>query len=222
MFLLCAESNEKRVNVMNSSGLLQKKVARGEQRSGVGGSFSSCYLSPTDRPSGQTKAHKKMPRYGLTRKSGNIVPPVPFCMKPTALSLYLRQKLGGRSLLRAARHPMAPIAPKAAPKPSCELPTALHRAQVTASVSPVAEALEQFMVEKRRVHRKPQLPTHSLASLHRQSVHTSPVKQLIVRPSPTPISPSYKAAKVAHTPALLCWLLQSRGVCSLCRQARAR
>lgn len=67
---------------------------------------------------------------------------------------------------------------------------------MASSISPAAEALEQFMVERRKVHRKPQLPTHSLASLHRQSVHTSPVKQLIVRPSPTPISPSYKAAKV--------------------------
>lgn len=168
------------------------------------GSLLPCLPSP-DRPSGQTKAHKKMPRYSLGRKSGDIIPPVPFCMKPTALSLYLRQKLGGRPLLRAARHPTVPIAPKAAPKPSCGLPMALCRATVLwpPSSSPAAEALEQFMVERRKVHRKPQLPTHSLASLHRQSVHTSPVKQLIVRPSPTPISPSYKAAKVPPAAVLL-------------------
>lgn len=57
------------------------------------------------------------------------------------------------------------------------------------------ETLQKFINGRRNVQRRHS--THSLAStLNRQSVHTSPVKQLIVRPSPTPISPSYKAAKV--------------------------
>lgn len=76
------------------------------------------------------------------------------------------------------------------------------------------------MVERRKVHRKPQLPTHSLASLHRQSVHTSPVKQLIVRPSPTPISPSYKAAKVPPAADLLALAVTLDHL--LCRPARAK
>ena len=79
-------------------------------------------LAPdVDRPAGQVKAHKKMPRYSAARKSGNIVPPVPFCMKPTALVLYLRHKLGSRSLLRASRHPTAPIPLRATPRPSRKL-----------------------------------------------------------------------------------------------------
>ena len=66
------------------------------------------------------KPAKKTPRYVAARKSGDVVPPVPFCMKPTPHTLFVRQGLGGRSLMRAARHPNILISPKPAPKPSCE------------------------------------------------------------------------------------------------------
>lgn len=42
MFLSYAESNEKRVSVMNPSGLLQKKVTRGEHCSGLRDAVHCC------------------------------------------------------------------------------------------------------------------------------------------------------------------------------------
>ena len=103
---------------MSSAAVLQKKLNKGEWPSPL-----PCLLQPpphTDRPSGQPKPAKKLPRYASARKSGDIMPPVSFCMKPTPLSLFTRQRLGGRSLARAARHPTTTISPKTSPKPSRE------------------------------------------------------------------------------------------------------
>lgn len=46
MFLSYAESNEKRVSVMNPSGLLQKKVTRGEHCSGLRDEVHCCPAIP--------------------------------------------------------------------------------------------------------------------------------------------------------------------------------
>lgn len=96
------EASDKKAGVMTAAGLLQRKLNK-------------------DRPSGVPRAFKKTPRYVTARKTGDIVPPVPFCMKPTPHTLFIRQRLGGRSLIRAARHPNILISPKSSPKPSCEL-----------------------------------------------------------------------------------------------------
>lgn len=152
------EASEKKAGVMTATGLLQRKLNK-------------------DRPSGTPKPFKKTPRYMAARKSGDVMPTIPFCMKPTPHTLFVRQRIGGRNLIRAARHPTTVISPRPSPKPS-------------------SEVLQRFISERRHVQRR--LSSHSLAStLDRQSVHTSPVKQLIVRPPPTPISPSYKAAKAS-------------------------
>jgi metastasis-associated protein MTA len=156
------EANEKKAGVMTATALLQRKLNK-------------------DRPPGPPKSSKKAPRHVAARKSGDIIPPVPFCMRPSPHTLFVRQGMCGRSLMRAARHPTSTaIDPKSSPKPSLE-------------------ALQRFIAGRRRAQRRPST-CHSLAStLNRQSVHTSPVKQLIVRPSPTPISPGYKAAKASKT-----------------------
>lgn len=52
--------------------------------------------------------------------------------------------------------------------------------------------VEHFLLVKRKGRRKPRLSETTVATL-KQNVVSSPVKQLIPRPSPTPISPSYKA-----------------------------
>ena len=56
---------------------------------------------------------------------------------------------------------------------------------------PPAEMVEHFLSVKRKGRRKPRLSEPTLVSL-KQNVTNSPMKQLIPRPSPTPISPSYK------------------------------
>ena len=153
--------------------------------------------SPLDRPSGPPKSSKKAPRHVTARKSGDIIPPVPFFMRPSPHTLFERQGMGGRSLMRVARHPTSTaIVPKSSPKPSCKSESASGHIPVAPLPALSVEALQRFIAGRRRAQRRP-FTSHSLAStLNRQSVHTSPVKQLIVRPSPTPISPGYKAAKV--------------------------
>ena len=78
-----------------------------------------CVCVCVDRPSGQSKP-KKTPRYVAARKSGDVVPPIPFYMKPTPHTLFVRQGMGGRSLIQAGRHPNVTITPKSSPNPSCE------------------------------------------------------------------------------------------------------
>lgn len=115
-----SEASDRKAGVMTAAGLLQRKLNKGQS------SFLLCMslivsLLVVDRPSGVPRAFKKTPRYVTARKTGDIVPPVPFCMKPTPHTLFIRQRLGGRSLIRAARHPNILITPKSSPKPSCEL-----------------------------------------------------------------------------------------------------
>lgn len=63
-------------------------------------------------PSVSTQAAKH-----ADKKGGDIVPPMPFYMKPNAMSLYLRHKVGVPALIRAARVPLTLINVKAIPKP---------------------------------------------------------------------------------------------------------
>lgn len=115
------EASDKKAGVMTAASLLQRKLNKGQ--SSLLSSARPILLSllSVDRPSGVPRAFKKTPRYVTARKTGDIVPPVPFCMKPTPHTLFIRQRLGGRNLIRAARHPNILISPKSSPKPSCEL-----------------------------------------------------------------------------------------------------
>lgn len=57
-------------------------------------------------------------------------------------------------------------------------------------ISIVATALDSFLGVRKKGSRKPRLTEPMLATL-KQNMHQSPIR--IIRPSPTPISPSYKA-----------------------------
>lgn len=70
-------------------------------------------------------------------------------------------------------------------------PSLYHSLLVYLLPHPPAEMVEHFLSVKRKGRRKPRLSEPTLVSL-KQNVTNSPMKQLIPRPSPTPISPSYK------------------------------
>lgn len=125
---------------------------------------------PKDRPAGQPRTVKKSK--GREDKHKEFVPPSPFYMRPTGLTIFMRHKLGSAVLQKAGRIPFTPITVAAVQKPS-------------------AEMVEHFLSVKRKGRRKPRLSEPTLVSL-KQNVTNSPMKQLIPRPSPTPISPSYK------------------------------
>lgn len=49
---------------------------------------------------------------------GDIVPPIPFFMRPTHIALYFRHKLGTAALLRAARSPVVVLKTQGIEKPT--------------------------------------------------------------------------------------------------------
>lgn len=131
--------------------------------SGVGGTQSAPKKPKSERTSGKKR--------GEDKRSGDIIPPIPFFMKPTGMSLYMRKRVGRPVLVKHARSPMELISIKDTSKPE-------------------AVALSDFLAAKRKGFRKPRLSEPMLASL-KLNVQQSPVRT--IRPSPTPISPSYKA-----------------------------
>ena len=52
------------------------------------------------------------------KRNGDIVPPMPFHMRPSGMTLYVRQQIGKASLLKLARGPSVPINIKDIPKPA--------------------------------------------------------------------------------------------------------
>ena len=56
------------------------------------------------------------------KRNGDIIPPIPFYMRPTGLTLYMRQKLGSAVIQKGARSSNSPINIKNIPKPTgvCE------------------------------------------------------------------------------------------------------
>ena len=52
------------------------------------------------------------------KRNGDIIPPSPFCMRPTGLTLYMRQKLGSAAIQKSARSSVSPINVKDIPKPT--------------------------------------------------------------------------------------------------------
>jgi hypothetical protein len=53
------------------------------------------------------------------KRNGDIVPPLPFFMRPTGLTLYMRQKLGSTAIQKGARSSNSqPINVKNIPKPT--------------------------------------------------------------------------------------------------------
>ena len=114
----CVEASEKKAGVMTATALLQRRLNKGLHCL-LHWRPCSAVCCPLDRPSGPPKLTKKAPRHVAARKSGDIIPPVPFCMRPTPHTLFSRQGIGGRSLMKAARHPTtAIIVPNSSPKPS--------------------------------------------------------------------------------------------------------
>ncbi|KAL5463382.1 hypothetical protein EMCRGX_G032275 [Ephydatia muelleri] len=117
---------------------------------------------------------KKAPKNDR-QSHGDIVPPIPFFMRPTAIALYVRHKLGTQALLKAARSPSVVLKTQGVEKPT-------------------ADAAEAFLSRVKKSQRKfPRLTESTIATLRQNIALNSPLKQLIPRPSLTPISPSYKA-----------------------------
>lgn len=52
------------------------------------------------------------------KRNGDIIPPLPFYMRPTGLTLYMRQKLGSATIQKGARSSLSPINVKDIPKPT--------------------------------------------------------------------------------------------------------
>ena len=57
---------------------------------------------------------------GDEKRNGDIVPCLPFYMRPTGMSLYVRTKVGRASLLRLAGNPFVPLNIKDVAKPGGE------------------------------------------------------------------------------------------------------
>ena len=53
---------------------------------------------------------------GDDKRNGDIVPPIPFYMRPSGTILYLRRVLGRATLLKHARCPLAMISVKSTPE----------------------------------------------------------------------------------------------------------
>lgn len=99
----------------------------------------------------------------------DIVPPLPFYMRPSGVILYLRKKLGGAILLRTAR-------------------SAWTKAINTQGIDkPTPADILQAVAQRRKGQRKQKEST--LASLQL----SSPPKQFRFHTSPMPISPSYRS-----------------------------
>ena len=49
---------------------------------------------------------------------GDIIPPIPFFMRPTAIALYVRHKLGTQAMLKAARSPTVVLKTQGVDKPT--------------------------------------------------------------------------------------------------------
>lgn len=124
-----------------------------------------------DRPPGQARSSKKSLKRD-DKKSIEVIPPLPFYMIPTGVGLYSRHKLGTATLLKAARK-CAPIDLKDVPQPT-------------------VPEVEHFLSVRRKGSRKPRPSEPTLVTL-KLNVQQTPLKRIIPRPSPTPISPSYKA-----------------------------
>ena len=52
------------------------------------------------------------------KRNGDIIPPLPFYMRPTGLTLYMRQKLGSAIIQKSARCSLSLINVKDIPKPT--------------------------------------------------------------------------------------------------------
>ncbi|XP_064403527.1 metastasis-associated protein MTA3-like isoform X2 [Halichondria panicea] len=104
------------------------------------------------------------------KRNGDLIPVMPFFMTPTRISYYMREKLGVTRILKAARSPTSIIDLKDVARPT-------------------ASELNQFTKKHRKIRRKPRLSEPLVASLKHNV--KSPIR--FIRPSPTPISPSYKS-----------------------------
>ena len=54
------------------------------------------------------------------KRNGELIPAMPFLMRPTRISYFMREKLGVTKILKAARSPTSPIDLKDITKPSSE------------------------------------------------------------------------------------------------------
>jgi len=114
-------------------------------------------------------------------------------MRPSGLAIYMRQKVGKMCLLKSARTPFHPINTKDVDAGGlwCFLKSIfLPSFKITIAFLPLAADVNKFLSVKRKGFRKPRLSEPTVATL-KQNVHQNPIR--IIRPSPTPISPSYKA-----------------------------
>lgn len=54
---------------------------------------------------------------GDDKRNGDLIPPMPFHLRPSGMAIYMRQKVGKACLLRLARTPFTPINIKDVVKP---------------------------------------------------------------------------------------------------------
>ena len=54
---------------------------------------------------------------GDDKRNGDIVPPIPFLMKPSAMSLYMRRKMGKGCVMKHARAPAVLLSVADLPRP---------------------------------------------------------------------------------------------------------
>ena len=109
--------------------------------------------------------------------SSDIVPPLPFYMRPSGVILYMRKKLGGATLLRTARSSWSrPI-----------------NTQTLDKATP-AEIQQAVVAHSKKGQRRQKEST--LANL--KQALSSPPKQFRLHPSPMPISPSYRSKVILH------------------------
>ncbi|XP_065883695.1 metastasis-associated protein MTA3-like isoform X2 [Dysidea avara] len=127
----------------------------------------------------------------------DIVPPSPFMMRPIGFSLYIRQKLGVPSLLRAARAPFTLINIDNIPK----LPTTSNEI--------LASLISKFHTGRRKPRQAFQF--RSLKKQQSQQVNsmqysnnplTSPVKSLMKIPSNSPMRRTSVSESVGKQPSV--------------------